>query len=154
NDAVWAARSRAMAAIALFDEVPQVPRQELENVVRGWWAKRVVPVLAAGKAVVSRDDAYPMYELLHVIRDTVNLDLRESSREFFKNYPTEHLVSYYPAPFDAPENPYYVGAMRRVSEPDLRTAALSRAAELAMVAFDTNGPDSQLLQGFLMHDKY
>jgi hypothetical protein len=33
-------------------------------------------------------------------------------------------------------------------------AALSRAAELAMVAYDPNAPDTQLLQGWLMHDRY
>jgi hypothetical protein len=63
-------------------------------------------------------------------------------------------VSYYPAPYEAPENSYYIGAVRRTGEPDLRAAALSRAAELAMVAFDPNAADTQLLQGWLMHDRF
>ena len=92
--------------------------------------------------------------MLHALRDSTGIDLRESARPFFKAFPTEHLVSYYPAPYDAPENGYYIGAARRTGEPDLRVAALSRAAELAMVAYDTNAFDTQLLQGWLMHDKY
>jgi hypothetical protein len=154
NDAIPAVRSRTMAAVALFDHVPQGPRQELEKTVRGWWARKMVPELAAGRSVVAREDAYALYELLHVMRDNTNLDLRESARTFFRAFPTEHLVSYYPAPLEAPENGYYIGAARRTGEPDLRAAAFSRAAELAMVAFDTNAPDTQLLQGFLMHDRY
>ncbi len=154
NDAVAAVDARVLAAVALFDHVPQVPRQELERTVRGWWQKKIAPELAAGRSVLARDDAYYLYELLHVLRDNTTLDLRESARTFFQGFPTEHLVSYYPAPYDAPENGYYIGAARRTGEPDLRYAALSRAAELAMVAYDTNAPDTQLLQGWLMHDRY
>lgn len=154
NDAVAAADARAMAAVALFDHVPQIPRQELEHLVRGWWIRKMAPELAAGRSVVTREDAYPLYELLHVIRDNTNIDLRESAGPFFHRFPTEHLVSYYPAPMEAPENDFYIGAARRTGEPDLRAAALSRAAELAMVAYDPNGADTQLLQGWLMHDKY
>ena len=154
NDAVAAADARAMAAVALFDHVEQVPRAELEHVVRGWWVRKIAPELAAGRSAVSRDDAYPLYELLHVLRDNTGTDLREASTAFFRRFPTEHLVSYYPAPMEAPENDYYIGAARRTGEPDLRAAALSRAAELAMVAYDPNAADTQLLQGWLMHDKY
>jgi hypothetical protein len=154
NDAIAAVRSRVMAAVALFDEVPQGPRQELASVVNGWWAHKIVPELAAGRTAAPREDAYALYELLHVLRDNTNLDLRESARPFFRSFPMEHLVSYYPAPYEAPENGYYIGAARRTGEPDLRVAALSRAAELAMVAFDPNAADTQLLQGWLMHDHY
>jgi hypothetical protein len=154
NDGIAAVRSRVMAAVVLFDHVPQTPRRELESVVRGWWTRKMAPELAAGRSVVAREDAYPLYELLHVLRDNTNVDLRESARAFFRGFPTEHLVSYYPAPMEAPENGYYIGASRRTGDPDLRAAALSRAAELAMVAFDSNAADTQLLQGWLMHDRY
>jgi len=40
------------------------------------------------------------------------------------------------------------------SEPDLRRAALSRAAELSMVAYDSNAAGSQILQGWLMNDNF
>ena len=117
NDSVAAVEARALAAVALFDEAPQIPSQELERMVRGWWEKKIAPDLPAGRSVVPRDDAYALYELLHVLRDTTTLDLRESARTFFRGFPTEHLVSYYPAPFEASENgTYFIGAMRRTGE--------------------------------------
>jgi hypothetical protein len=154
NDAVAAVDARTMAAVALFDEVPQIPRQELERVVRGWWMRKIVPGLAAGRSVIAREDAYPLYEMMHVLRENTTLDLRDSAGSFFRHFPTEHLVSYYPAPLEAPENDFYIGAARRTGEPNLRAAALSRAAELAMVAYDPNAADTQLLQGWLMHDRF
>jgi hypothetical protein len=64
------------------------------------------------------------------------------------------LLSYYPAIYQAPENDYYIGAERAVGEPDVRAAAFSRAADLAMAALDTNSPETQFLQGWLMHDRF
>jgi hypothetical protein len=149
-----AARSRALAAVALFDDFPDTPPRELERLIRQWWDGRIVPALKDGRHIVSRDDAYALYELLHAIQDNVKLDLRESNPRFFKEYPIEHLLSYYPAAYQAPENDYFIGAESKPGEPDLRLAALSRAAELAMVAYDANAPETQVLQGWLMHDKY
>ena len=42
----------------------------------------------------------------------------------------------------------------RDGEPDLNEAALSRAAEFAMVAYDTNAAENQFLQGWLMQDRF
>ena len=42
----------------------------------------------------------------------------------------------------------------RDGEPDLNDAVMSRAAELAMVAYDNNALDSQFLQGWLMQDRF
>jgi hypothetical protein len=151
---VSAARARVLAAIALFDHVDRTPQRELERVVREWWMHRTVPELTVGRSAISRDDAYPLFELLHVLRDNTVLDLREAAPQFFKDYPIEHLMSYYPAVFEGPETNYYIGANRKGGEPDLRSAALSRAGELAMVAYDTNAAPSQVLQGWLMHDKF
>jgi hypothetical protein len=122
--------------------------------VRDWWLKKIAPALQEGKNLIARDDAYPLFELLHAIRDTTNLDLREACPRFFKEFPMEHLVTYYPAVYPASENDFYIGAMREPGDPSLRGAALSRAAELAMVAYDANSPDSQILQGWLMHDRF
>jgi hypothetical protein len=154
DDSVSSIRSRALAAIALFDHVPQAPQRELERMVRDWWLKKIAPALQEGKNLIARDDAYPLFELLHAIRDTTNLDLREACPRFFKEFPMEHLVTYYPAVYPASENDFYIGAMREPGDPSLRGAALSRAAELAMVAYDANSPDSQILQGWLMHDRF
>jgi hypothetical protein len=149
-----AARSRTLAAVALFDDFPDTPARELERLIRQWWVGKIAAPLKEGRHVVSRDDAYALYELLHAIQDNVKIDLRESNPRFFKEFPIEHLLSYYPAPYPAPENDYFIGAESKPGEPDLRLASLSRAAELAMVAYDANGPETQVLQGWLMHDKY
>ncbi len=163
-----AARSRALAAIALFDEVQDVPQRELDRLVRRWWEGAIVPGLAAGRATIARDDAYPLFEFLHAIRDSTILDLRAEAPRYFRNFPLEHLVSYYPAPYQGAGGLYFLGAARRPAEPrvpgkpasglpepepDLRQAALSRAAELAMVAYDVNASASQTLQGWLMQDQ-
>jgi len=154
DDSVPAVRSRVLAAVALFDHVPQVPNRELEQVVRDWWGKRVAPALLGGRRVITREDAYPLWELLHALRDSTNIDLRESCPRFFKEFPVEHLVSHYPPPFPGEDNDYHIGASSHPGEPDLQQAAFSRAAELAMVAYDTNAEESQYLQGWLMHDHF
>jgi len=154
NESITAVRSRVLAAVALFDHVPQAPQRELERVVRNWWGGKIVPALKNGRSAILRDDAYPLWELLHALRDSTNLDLREAVPRFFKEFPIEHLASYYPALYPAPENEYRIGFMRKSGEPDLQLAALSRAAEMAMVALDVNAPESQVLQGWLMHDNF
>ncbi len=147
--------ARTLAAVTLFDEVPNAPGRELERTVRQWWNGKINSAIRAGGNPIPRDDAYPLYELLHAVQDNIKIDLRESNGGFFKDFPIEHLLSYYPAPYQAAENDYYVGAERiPPSEPNLKLAAQSRAAELAMVAYDANEPDTQVLQGWLMHDKY
>jgi hypothetical protein len=154
DDSMAAVRSRVLAAVALFDEVPQAPQRELERVVRDWWNGKMAPALEKGRDVVARDDAYPLFELLHAIRDNTMLDLRERCPRFFKDFPIEHLVSHYPAAYRAAENQYRIGPPLKPEQPDLRLAALSRAAELAMVAYDANAAESQVLQGWLMHDQF
>ena len=149
-----AVRSRTLAAIALYDHAPQAPQRALDATVHQWWEGRMVPALRGGKSVVARDDAYALWELLHAVRDNTNLDLRESVPSFFKDFPIEHLLSHYPATYDAAENQYRIGITRKTGEPDLQAAALSRAAELAMVALDVNAAESQVLQGWLMHDHF
>jgi hypothetical protein len=154
DESMPAVRGRVLAAVALFDHVPAAPERELERIVRAWWLGRMAPALRAGHSAVAREDAYALYELLHALRDNTNVDLREACPAFFKDFPIDHLMSYYPALYPAPENDYYIGAARKPADPDLRQAALSRAAELAMVAYDTNAPSSQVLQGWLTHDLF
>jgi hypothetical protein len=153
-ETVTSVRSRVLAAIALYDHVPKTPQRELERVVRQWWNDRTIGALKAGRHVIGREDAYPLWELMHALRDSTNVDLRESYPRFFKEFPIEHLLSHYPAIYESPENEYRVGASAKMGEPDPKVAALSRAAELAMVAFDVNAAETQVLQGWLMHDKF
>ena len=155
DPAIPAVRSRTLAAIALYDHAPAGPaaraRRHRPPVVGTPDGPRS---LRGGKSVVARDDAYALWELLHAVRDNTNLDLRESVPRFFKDFPIEHLLSHYPATYAAAENQYRIGVTRKTGEPDLQAAALSRAAELAMVALDVNAAESQVLQGWLMHDHF
>ena len=151
---VSAMRTRALAAIVLYDHLPQTPQAALDQTVHGWWEAAIVPALKSGKSVIAREDAYPLWELLHALRDNTNLDLRENVPRFFKDFPIEHLLSHYPATYEAPENQYRLGVTAQGGEPDLRAAALSRAAELAMVSLDVNAAETQVLQGWLMHDHF
>ena len=159
DESIAAVRSRVLAAVALFDHVPDLPNRELVRVVRDWWERKLAPGLVNGRAALARDDAYPLWEILHAIRDNTNLDLREASPRFFKQFPIEHLMSHYPATYPGEDNDFRIGASPAVPagaspSPDLRAATLSRAAELAMVAFDANAEESQYLQGWLMHDHF
>jgi len=155
DSSVSAVRSRLLAAVALSGHVPDVPEREVEQVVRKWWEGEIVPAINSGREAVGRDDAYALMEILHVVRDNFNQDLREAAPIFFTDLPLVQLLSYYPATFPAGENDYRIPASRHAGgEPDLRRAALSRAAELSMVAFDANAPGSQFLQGWLMNDHF
>jgi hypothetical protein len=155
DSSVSAVRSRLLAAVALSGHLPDVPEREIEQVVRKWWEGEILPGIDSGRAALARDDAYALMEILHVVRDNFNDDLREAVPRFFIDLPMVQLLSYYPAPFPAGENDYRIpAAPHATGEPDLRRAALSRAAELSMVAFDSNAPGSQVLQGWLMNDHF
>jgi hypothetical protein len=150
---VPAERSRVMAAITLADR-PEAPERELKGVIQNWWRGEIAPALKSGRDVIARDDWYALYEMLHAVRDNLNIDLRESAPAYFKTLPIYDLVSFYPATYPAPEGEYRIPASKAAGEPDLRRASLARVTELAMVQFDTNAPESQLLQGWLMHDNF
>jgi hypothetical protein len=154
DHSVPAARSRALAAIALADHMQDVSEHELEHIIQQWWRGEVAPKLAAGRDVVPRDDWYALFEMLHAIRDNLNIDPRESAPAFFKTLPVYDLVSFYPATYPAPEGEYRIPATKGVGEPDVQRAAMARAAELAMVPYDVNAPETQILQGWLMHDNF
>jgi len=157
-DLIPAVRARVLGAVTLYDEAPpgaeDLPQKELDRDVHSWWEGRLAPALAAGRASVPRDDAYAMMELLHALADCARVDLRESAPAYFEGFPIEHLMSHYPEPYRMAEGDIFLGATRSPGEPDLNAATYSRAAELAMVAYDVNAPSTQFLQGWLMHDRY
>jgi len=157
-DSIPAVRARVLGAVALFDEAPpgaeDLPQKELDRDVHSWWEGRLAPALAAGRASIPRGDSYALMELLHALADCARLDLRESAPAYFAEFPIEHLMSYYPAPYHMAEGDIFLGAARSPGAPDLNAAIYSRAAELAMVAYDVNAPSTQFLQGWLMHDRY
>ncbi|MFN7996448.1 MAG: hypothetical protein U0Q18_22745 [Bryobacteraceae bacterium] len=150
-----AARSRILASVAISGEASEIAEREMNQIVHNWWEGQIGPSLNAGREALTLDDTYALFEMLHVLRDNLNLDLRETSPRFFRDLAMVHLLSYYPASFPAGENEYRIPAtVHATSEPDLNRAALARAADFAMVAYDTNAPGSQILQGWLMNDNY
>jgi len=146
-------RSRLLAGIALADHSPKVSNAALEDFFGRAWKQRLAN-LRSGKAAIPLDQTFAFYEILHAVRDNLNGDLREQYPHYFKDQPIGHLLANYPAAFPAAESEYRIPAKRGTGEPDLRAAALSRAAELAMVAFDANAPESQVLQGWLMNYRF
>ncbi len=147
------ARSRALAAIVLSSRSPALSQRVLRYVVETWWRGEVAPAIRGGRDVLPRSDFYALFELLHAVRDNLNIDLRESLPAFFKQMPLYQLISYYPAIYPAAENDYRIPAMKS-PEPDLAAAAMSRIAEMAEVAYDNNSVETQYLQGWLMHDRF
>ncbi len=149
-------RSRAFAAIGLADVLPDHGESVLRPLVEHWWRQEIIPALLACRNPIPRDQLYPLFELFHAVRANLNIELREGAPDFFKQLPIVHLMSYYPVPYQAPENDFRIPVSPDTgrASPDLRQAALSRAAALSMAAYDTNSLESQYLQGWLMHDQF
>jgi len=154
SDKLTGIRDRVYAAIALGDADAKLSEKVLREVVVDWWRGKLTPALAAGKPVVARTELYPFFEILHVIRDNLHLDLREDALDYFKRLPGNYLLGHYPAPFPAAENEYRIPAYPGPGDPDVSGAVFSRAAGLAMVAYDNNARDSQFLQGWLLMDHF
>jgi len=151
---VTAVSTRVLAALALADRKPELTEKILHTAVVEWWRGYVVPSIQRGEPVIHRDDILPLFEFLHAVRDSINIELREPIPHFFRDLPSYLLLTYYPAPFPAPENEYHIPVYYENADPDLHRAALSRAAEFSMVAYDANALESQFLQGWLMQDRY
>ncbi|MDP8989455.1 MAG: hypothetical protein M3N41_05155 [Acidobacteriota bacterium] len=146
--------ARAFTAIALADHLPDHGESVLKPMIEQWWRGEIGKKIDAGAPAIPRDQVYALVELLHAVHDNLKIDLREDAPDYFKALPTDHLVSHYPAPYPAAENEYRIPIYVRDGEPDLNQAALSRAAELAIVAYDSNAAENQFLQGWLMQDRF
>ena len=149
-----AVRDRALAAIAMADEDPTASERVLTDIVRGWWRTKTAPRLVAGDLIIAHADLYPLEEMMHVLRDNLRIDLRENARDYFTHLPQYELASYYPAILQDGDTDYRIPAYRGHGEPDIRRATMSRAAELALVAYDTNARETQYVQGWLMQDRF
>lgn len=152
DDSVPAVRSRAFAAVALADLYPEDAAAEIRRIIEPWWRAGIVASLRQGRDL-PRTDHYALFELLHVIRDNLQIDLREDVPWYFKDLPIYRLMTYYPAAYPAAENEYRIPASVS-AQPDLTAAMLSRAADLAMVAYEPNAQETQFLQGWVMQDRY
>jgi hypothetical protein len=146
--------ARALAAIAISDRLPDHGEAILRGIVEPWWRGVIVKKIAAGEPAIPREHLYFVYEMMHAIRDNLQIDLRESAPAFFHDLPVDHLASHYPAPLDAPENEYRVPVYARDGDPSVTDSIYDRATEFAMVAFDDNALESQFLQGWLMQDRF
>jgi len=149
------ARAKVFAAIVLAEAQPAVSEKALQTLFDTFWTPFVASLRSA-KSVVSNADAYALLEIMHAVRDNLNFDLRETFPQWFRQYPQLHLLAHYPAPWPGADNEFRIPADGTIEKtgPDVRKAALSRAAELAMVAFDANTASSQLLQGWLTNDRF
>src|SRR6266576_1054901 len=71
-------------------------------------AAKIVKLIAASdrnKGVPAERD-YALFEVLHAVRENVNLNLLAPVPGYFKGLPIFHLLTYYPATFAAPEGEY------------------------------------------------
>jgi hypothetical protein len=154
GDSVAAERDRVLALISTADDSKHTEEAPLRDLIRGWWRAKLAPSLAAGRLVPQLPDVYPLIELLHAVRDNLKIDLRTDASDYFAHLPDYLIAGNYPAPFNAPENQFRIPVYHEGGEPDLKRAALARAAGLSLVAYDTNGLENQFLQGWLIQDRF
>jgi len=150
------ARTKIFAAVVLSETEPAPAERAMQSVFDGFWSGSLIPGLRGAREIVPNADAYALFEIMHVVRDNLSFDLRETFPKWFEQYPILHLMAHYPAPWPGPDNEFRIPADETIETrgPDVRKAALSRAAELAMVAYDANTASSQLLQGWLTNDRF
>ena len=150
------ARTRALAAIAISEGRAAVSEKALRELYESFWMKTFIPGLLSAKLHVPNPEANALIELMHAFRDNLDFDLRDTCGKWYKDYGPIHILAHYPEPFPASENEYRIPADAQLDQhgPDITKATLSRAAELAMVAYDSNAAETQLLQGFVMNDRF
>jgi hypothetical protein len=152
--AVSRQRDRALAAIAIAEHNQDAAESALRNLTEKWWRAALSPKLNAGANLDPGEEVQSLFEMLHAIRDNLTIDLRSDSPEYFKSLPSYQVISNYPAPYPTPENEFRIPIFSGNGEPDLRRAALARAAGLSIVAYDNNALESQYLQGWLIQDRF
>jgi len=145
-------RDRAFVALALTDLDSLLAEKTLRETV-AHWRKQVAPGLKRAMPVPG-DQLYPMLELLHVVRDNLEIDLRQEAAQYFLDLPLTQMLGYYPAPYPGPDNEFRVAFFTGDGDPDLKLATMLRSAELSLVALDNNAELAQSLQGWLMQDRY
>ena len=84
-------RDRAFAAIALAGTGGYNPSAVLEQIIDKWW-EQLAGKLVGGTLILPITDHFALYELLHVIRDNADADMRESASKYFFTLPIYHPV--------------------------------------------------------------
>ena len=147
-------RTRTLAAIAVAEQLPDRAEFYMRDAVERWWRKMAAPALENGPGFAPGEDLFALQELMHAVRDNTNIDLRDSAHEYFKQLPAFYVTSHYPAPYPAAENEYRIPVYNGAGQPDLNRAAISRAAGMCIVAYDTNAVENQYVQGWAMQDRF
>lgn len=142
------ARDRAFASLALGDA------PALDALLQTWWRKTTAPALNSGDRAIGHSDFYPFIETAHAVRDNLQIDLRDDILPVFRDLAVERILSYYPAAWPAAENDYRIPWFTGKGDPDLKVATLTRAGEMALIAFENNAQEMQFLQGWVMHDRF
>jgi hypothetical protein len=132
---IFEARTRALAAV-LFDHTG---RRRGAGADRARLVEGRTAQLRAGRRWCSRGRLSSVRCCTR--RDAANLTCARPTG-FSSEYPIEHLVSHYPASYPAAENEFASGPRARRGSRSAE-AALSRAAEMAMVAYDVNAPSAR-----------
>jgi hypothetical protein len=145
-------RDRAFVGLVFVDLDGPFSEKVLKETVEHF-RKAHIPGLQASTPV-NPADLYPLMEFLHVIRDNLELDLRQEAPRYFVDLPLTQMLSYYPAAYPGPDNEFRVAFFSGDGEPDLKLATMLRAAELSLVALDNNAELAQSLQGWLLQDRY
>jgi hypothetical protein len=146
--------ARALAAIAIADRLPDHGNAILGALIQQWWRGVIAKRIAKGQPAAPREQYYAMFEMMHAIRDNLRVEMREAAPAYFRTLPIDDLAGHYPPALSTPENEYRVPVYVREGDPDVTDAAMARAAELAMVAYDDNALESQYVQGWLMQDRF
>lgn len=146
--------ARALAAVAIADRLPDHGNAILGALIQQWWRGVVAKRIAKGQPAAPREQYYAMFEMMHVIRDNLKVELREAAPLYFRTLPIDDLAGHYPPALPTPENEYRVPVYVREGDPNVTDATMARAAELAMVAYDDNARESQYVQGWLMQDRF
>lgn len=148
-------RSRLFAALAVADEEPKLSESVARDTVEIWWRREMLPKLQVSVQPVKRaEDLYALMEIVHVLRDNLRIELKDDAARYFDELPPFQLLTYYPQPWPAAENEYRIPMYTGNGEPVLEDAALSRAAEMALIAYDGNLQPVQFLQGWIMQDRF
>ncbi len=147
------ARDATLAAVALADDYPKASADALRWVHTIWWPHQLARI-GKGQIPVAHGEALAFVEVLYSFEKALQLDLREGASDFFRSFPIWHLLRHYPASLPGGENDYRVPAFAGNAQPDPDVCARSRAAELAMVALDTNAEANQYLQGWLLSPRF
>lgn len=151
---VGAQRDRALAAISIAEVNPDLAESVLREVAEGWWKGSAAPGLNRGENFDPGAQLFALLELLHAVRDNLNIELRPSAGDYFKALPSFEVACNYPSPLGSVENEYFIPVFNGSGEPDLKRASQARAAGLATVAYDTNAQENQFLQGWLIQDRF